>query len=136
MLNIYLHVLVLFKVCNFFSSNTVPTPTVSISPNNSYTAGTRVSINCSVLFNSFVDTEVVVNMTWTKIGSGVLIADNKYTYVSLNRTTSSSTSSLLFDPIGFDDIGAYTCAIEIQNMPFSFISPISNISDIVMVTGM
>ena len=99
----------------------------------SLVAGTKVAINCFVLFVSSVDTEVMVNITWKKNSTGAVVVDNSITYienvtyVSEYHNFNYHNSSLVFSPVGSGDSGVYTCVATLKSLaPYTALSAYSS----------
>ena len=89
-----------------------------------------VTITCSVLFVSSVDTEVMVNVTWMKNSTGAVVDSNSTLSVPYHQ--SNYTSSIIFSPVGTGDSGVYTCGVTLECAAQYItlnVSSISNSSD-------
>ena len=76
---------------------------ISVSHDGTVYQGTVLDILCTVSVDSAVDTEVDINITWTK---------NLSNFMNITNTT-KFTSTITFSPVDTTDSAMYTCTASV-----------------------
>ena len=96
-------------IIKFFS---VPDPSVTVSstPSSPITAGSSVTVICTVELNQYVDVGLTVNIQWTGPQSvGISLTD------PFMESTNRYTSTVTFMSFGREQSGEYTCSATISS---------------------
>ena len=93
-------------------------------PADVLSAGINLTLICTIQLNTAVDTDVVVNTSWT--GPTAIFASNSQGRISVTRLTESSPlyeTRVFFSPLSITDNGTYVCQAGVRpNPPSSFIT--------------
>ena len=76
---------------------------ISVSGDGTVYQGTVLDILCTVSVDSAVDTEVDINITWTR---------NLSNFMNITNTT-KFTSTITFSPVDTTDSAMYTCTASV-----------------------
>ena len=93
----------------------MPTPSVAVM-NSSFTAGSNVTLTCTVVLSQAVDVPVTVNTVWT--GPNGFMENIPAGRVG---STTTYTSTAMVSSFGRDQSGVYTCTATVSSTS-SFIS--------------
>ena len=102
--------------------HTVPQPTVSITPNRTgvFYAGTPLTLTCSIQLNPAVDTTVMVNTTWSGLGSQAVSNGSRVSVSNLlQRSAILYETTIHFIPLNTTDTGNYECEATVTADPQS-----------------
>ena len=87
-------------------------------PDDVLSAGINLTLICTIQLNAAVDTNVMVNTSWT--GPTVIFASNsRISITDLNELVTPYKTALLFSPLNITDNGNYTCHADVRPRPSS-----------------
>ena len=95
----------------YLKCTSVLTPTVSIAnnPTGIITAGSSVTLTCTVVLESSVDVPVTVNTVWTGPDNF-----NRNVMAQQMGSTTTYTSTVMVSLFGRDQSGEYTCTATVR----------------------
>ena len=81
-------------------------------------AGINLTLICTIQLNTAVDTNVVVNTSWT--GPNAMFAStNRISITDVSESVTPYKTTVLFSPLNITDSGNYTCQADIRPNPSS-----------------
>ena len=122
---IYIHGMSRSYIC----AHAVPEPSVTITGypiESHFYSGLHLTLTCEIEFVPAVDSELQVNVIWTRRGSA--INSNRIRAFAAERIRSSPIvyhSNLSFSPLSLssDDEGEYVCNVSVSTPHNSFLLP-------------
>ena len=76
-------------------------------------AGINLTLICTIQLNTAVDTNVVVNTSWT--GPNAMFAFNsRISITDMSESVTPYTTTVLFSPLNITDSGNYTCQAYVR----------------------
>ena len=91
---------------------------------NMLSTGINLTLICTIQLNTAVDTDVVVNTSWT--GPTAMFASNSQGRISVTRLNGSIPlyeTRVFFSPLNITDNGTYVCQADVRPNPsFPFIT--------------
>ena len=118
--NTYLH----YRLFILLSPFPVPVnATISrIPPTNNLSTGINLTLICTIQLNTAVDTNVMVNTSWT--GPTAMFASNTYSQGRISVTSLTGSIPLyetrvFFSPLNITDSGTYVCQADVRPNPSS-----------------
>ena len=102
----------------------VPTPDVIITtdPHNVGTLveGTYIDLVCNVTINDAVDTDVNINIEWSRNGGSPLMNSSDYSISPISLVSDQYISTIRIEELMTSDNGAtFSCSVSIQPSPLS-----------------
>ena len=91
-----------------------------IPPADVLSAGINLTLICTIQLNTAVDTNVMVNTSWT--GPTAMFASNSQGRISVTRLTESFPlyeTRVFFSPLNITDNGTYVCQADVRPNPSS-----------------
>ena len=106
----------------------VPTPEVTVTTNppdvGTLVEGTYIDLVCTVTVNGAVNTDVNVNIEWSRNGASPLMNTSDYSISPISLTSDQYIRTIRIEELMTGDNGAtYSCFVSIQ--PFSLSSYIT-----------
>ena len=100
-------------ICMFLLFFSVPPPmlTIETHPNVTY-IGTQTSLNCNLQLPPVVNTDVLVNSSWTRPAGNSSTRVEELLLTSLGNNHYQSTITI--SPLRSSDAGNYTCSYTIE----------------------
>ena len=89
-------------------------------PADVLSAGINLTLICTIQLNTAVDTDVVVNTSWT--GPTAMFASNSQGRISVTSLTGSIPlyeTRVFFSPLNITDSGTYVCQADVRPNPSS-----------------
>ena len=103
----------LIALINISLCTVPPSVTITSTPITSlYYAGTPLNLTCNIQLNPQVDTPVTITATWFRSGTTIINLDN---YTTILPLSTSSSSKLMFNPLGTSESGSFSCYITVQS---------------------
>ena len=89
-------------------------------PADVLSAGINFTLICTIQLNTAVDTDVIVNVSWT--GPAVFASNSRISITDVNESVAPYKTTLFFSPLNVTDNGTYTCQADVRsNLSSSFI---------------
>ena len=105
-------------MCITFSLSVPINATISrMPPADVLSAGINLTLICTIQLNTAVDTDVMLNTSWT--GPAVFASNSRISITDLNESVTPYTTTLLFSPLNITDNGSYTCRADVRPRPSS-----------------
>ena len=86
-----------------------------MSPTNNLSTGINLTLICTIQLNTAVDTDVVVNTSWT--GPTAMFGSNNQGRISVTHLTESFPlyeTRVFFSPLKITDSGTYVCQADVR----------------------
>ena len=81
-------------------------------------AGINLTLICTIQLNTAVDTNVIVNTSWT--GPNAMFASNsRISITDVSESVPPYKTTVLFSPLNITDSGNYTCQADVRPGPSS-----------------
>ena len=81
-------------------------------------AGINLTLICTIQLNTAVDTNVMVNTSWT--GPNAMFASNsRISITDVSESVTPYTTTVLFSPLNITDSGIYVCQADVRPSPSS-----------------
>ena len=88
-------------------------------PADMLSAGINLNLTCTIWLNTAVDTDVMVNTSWT--GPNAMFASNsRISITDLSESVTPYETRLFFSPLNVTDNGTYTCQADVRPNSSSF----------------
>ena len=84
-------------------------------PTNNLSTGINLTLICTIQLNTAVDTDVVVNASWTE--PAAMFASNSQGRISVTSLTGSVPlyeTRVFFSPLNSTDSGTYVCQADVR----------------------
>ena len=95
--------------------------------------GTYIHLVCTVTINDAVNTDVNVNIVWTRNGGSPLMNSSDYSISPISLISDQYISIIYIEELMMNDNGAtYSCSVSIQPSLLVHISGSSGYSDITL----
>ena len=121
-----------------YSILVVPTPEVTVITNppdvGILVEGTYIDLVCTITINDAVNTDVNVNIEWSRNGGSPLMNSSDYSINPISLITDQYISMVRIEELMTSDNGAtYSCSVSIQSFSLSnYISGSNGDSDITL----
>ena len=108
------------SVCITFSLSVPISATISrMPPADVLSAGIILTLICTIQLNTVVDTNVVVNTSWTGPTVFASNSQGRISVTHVNGSVSPYKTTLQFSPLNVTDNGSYTCQADVRPRPSS-----------------
>ena len=101
----------------FFLSVPINATISRMPPDDVLSAGINLTLICTIQLNTAVDTNIMVNTSWT--GPAVFASNSHISITDLNELVTPYKTALLFSPLNITDNGSYTCHADVRPHPSS-----------------
>ena len=80
--------------------------------------GINLTLICTIQLNTAVDTDVMVNASWT--GPNAMFASNsRISITNVSESVAPYKTTVFFSPLNITDSGNYTCQADVRPRPSS-----------------
>ena len=81
-------------------------------------AGINLTLICTIQLNTAVDSNVMVNTSWTR-PNAMFASNSRISITNVSESVPPYETTVLFSPLNITDSGNYTCQADVRPNPSS-----------------